>query len=620
LGKPNALPSGGSTPVAWSPYWTNAGKEWIEVGFAKPQQAAQIAVAESFNPGAITKIIAIDTRGKEHTVYQNKHPKPAPVKARVFRVYPRNANYEVKAVRVVLNTTAVPGYNHIDAIGISTSTKPVEVRVNLASLKTLEEPENLGSNINSKYAEVHPLISPDGQTLYFTRKEHPENTGPQKRDDIWFSTQDGSGHWSKAKNLGSPLNSPGHNFMNSISPDGNMALIGGTYENFNAADRLYISYRNINGWSQPKEIQIDDYYNLSEYNSFQLAVDGKTLLMSVKRKDSYGNKDIYVSFMKPDHTFSTPVNLGPDINTAGDEVTPFLAPDGVTLYFSSNGWPGYGSNDIFMSRRLDDTWQNWSEPKNLGPAINTSDWDAYYTVEASGEFAYFTSYQNSLGSADIFRIRLQESQKPEAVTLLSGRVLDATDSTPVQAKIVYNRLPDGENLGYVFSTAGTGAYQLILTRNTSYSIEAQADGYYSVLEKIDLADTKQYEQRSLDLYLYPVRKGNIIPLNNIFFEVNESTLKPESFVELDRAVQFLKTNPGVRVEVAGHTNNRCSAAYCLQLSENRAKAVAEYLIAHGVEPERVKYRGYGKDRPIDTNETEAGRQRNQRVEFRILDT
>ena len=618
LGKPNAMPVGGSSPVAWSPYWTNAGKEWIEVAYAHPIHVAQVAIAESYNPGAITKIILIDTKGKKHVVYQKKKPKSSGKISEVFRVYPKLTSFLVKGVKVELNTQDVPGYNHIDAIGISEHSDPIEVKINLGQGNYLSKPENLGSNINSKYGEVHPLISPDGKVLYFTRKEHPENMGTQKRDDIWFSRQNEDGNWGKAINIGPPLNSPGHNFINAISPDGNMALIGGTYMNYNQVDHLYLSYKQNGQWTKPEEIKIDDYYNLSDYNSFHLGSDGKTLLMSVKRNDSYGSKDLYVSFLKADNSWTAPKNLGNRVNTAGDEVTPFLAPDGKTLYFSSNGFPGFGSNDIYKTTRLDNSWQNWSEPENVGDNINTPDWDAYYTVEASGEFAYFASYENAIGEADIFRIRLQESQKPEAVTLVSGLVRDATDSSFVQAKILYNDLKSHENVGFVYSSSEDGSYQLVLAKDMIYDIEAQAEGYYSVTAQIDLTESKAFDKRLIDLWMYPIQEGNIIPLNNIFFEANESSLLETSYYELNHAVEFLKTHPGVVIEVAGHTNNLCSASYCKQLSEDRAKAVADYLISHGITSSRVHFHGYGKEQAIESNDTEQGRKKNQRVELRIL--
>ncbi len=619
LGKPNAMPVGGSSPVAWSPYWTNAGKEWIEVAFSKPMHVAQVAIAESFHPGAITKVSLIDTKAKSHVIYQNKKPASINKTSRMFHLYPKLTKYLVKGVKIELNTQEVAGYNHIDAISISENTKAIETKINTGNGKYLSRPENLGTNVNSKYGEVHPLISPDGKVLYFTRKEHPGNTGALKRDDIWFSRQNEDGSWAKAVNIGSPLNSPGHNFMNAISPDGNMALIGGTYMNYNQEDHLYLSYKQNGNWTQPTEIQIDDYYNLSDYNSFHLGSDGKTLLMSVKRKDSYGSKDMYVSFLKPDNSWTAPKNLGKTVNTAGDEVTPFLAPDGKTLYFSSNGFPGYGSNDIYKTSRLDDSWTKWSEPENLGKNINTSDWDAYYTVEASGEFAYFASYENAIGEADIFRIRLQESQKPEAVSLINGLVRNAVDSSFIQAKIVYNDLKSKKNIGFVYSSSEDGKYQLVLAKNMIYDIEAIAEGYYSVTSKIDLTESTDFDKRLVNLWMYPIRKGNIIPLNNIFFNANEASLLSSSYFELDHAVAFLKTNPSVKIEVAGHTNNLCSSSYCKQLSEARAKSVADYLISKGIASSRVHFHGYGKEQAIESNDTEQGRKKNQRVELRILE-
>lgn len=618
LGEPNALPSGGQSAVAWSPYWANRGIEWIHVGFQNPIQIKQIAIGESLNPGTVTKVFTYDTRGKEYLVYNQDKVERTNETAKILHIILPLTDYKCTSVKIELNTKWIYGYNHIDAIGISASDQPIKARINVANMDFLSQPENLGTNVNSPYGEVHPIISPDGKTLYFTRKLHPQNLGTEKRDDIWVSTQEGNG-WGLASNIGQPLNSIGHNFINAISPDGNKAFIGGTYGNHEGSDRLYTSNRMANGWSTPVEIKIDDYYNLAEYNSFHMGVDGKTMVMALKRNDSYGYKDMYVSFLKSSGSWTAPKHMGPIINTAGDEVTPFLAADGVTLYFSTNGISGYGSNDIFSTKRLDDSWTNWSKPLNLGPVINSSEWEAYYSVPASGEYAYFTSNKNSVGEGDIFRIRLEEIQKPDIVGLIKGKVFDASTLLPIAADIEYELMPTEENAGFARSSESNGLYQVVLPAGKLYKLFAKSKGYYAISETMDLTQLKQYNEINKDLYLYPIRKGEIIPMNNIFFTVNMAELMAESYSELDHVASFLMANKGIKIEIGGHTNNKCSSSYCVLLSTDRAKEVVNYLIGKGVDKNQVKYRGYGKERPIDTNETEEGRQKNQRVEFTILE-
>lgn len=618
LGKPNRMPVGGESTVAWSPYWEDEGVEWIKVGYSTPMRISQVVIAESFNPGAVTQVSLFDRGGLEHPVYSNPIPGPTGQPARMLHVKFEMTSYEVVGVKVTLNTKAVKGFNQIDAIGICPEQVPIEVKINQAKIDFVSDPHNLGPNVNSVYDEVHPLISPDGNTLYFTRKGHPGNLGSEHRDDTWYSTLNPDGTWSAAVNLGPPLNSEGHNFINAISPDGNMAMVGGTYTDHSQKDKLFFSYRTATSWTSPREIVIEDYYNLVEYNSFHLGVDGQTIVMSVKRHDSYGMKDLYVSFQRGDGTWTAPKNLGPTLNTAGDEVTPFLAADGRTLYFSTNGLPGYGSNDIFMTKRLDDTWTHWSEPLNLGPKINGQDWDAYYSVPASGDFAYFTSYSNSIGRADIFEIRLHEEVQPDVVALIHGRVLTFGTEQPIAARIDYRSASIDTVNGFVLSTPLTGEYKMIVPVNSQYTLAASAKGYYAVAKVISIPNNKSYIEYEVNLYMYPAVVGAVIPLNNIFFDTDSDVLRPESYQELNRCVAFMNANPGIFIEIGGHTNNKCSDSYCVELSKKRARAVRDYLILHGIAPEKVTAVGYGKTRPVTTNDTPEGLERNQRVEFTVL--
>lgn len=618
LGIPSVLPSFGVNSTAWSPKWPNTKEEWIHIGFEVPQKITRIGIAESNNPGSLSMIIAYDGRNNEHIVYRNPDVRKYTSKGRMLNIDIETTSFKCHSLKIILNPDKVTGYNHIDAIGVSASDEDIVASINLASMEFNSEPKRLGRNINSVYGEVHPIISPEGKNLYFTRKKHPHNRGAEDRDDIWTSSLDEDGNWSQSINMGPPLNNSGHNYINSISPDGNMILLGGTYGNHGTKDKLYITINDENGWTDPVELEIDNYYNRSSYNSFHMGVDGKTIIMSLERDDSYGNKDLYVSFLVSGNHWSEPLHLGSGINTAGDEITPFLAADGTTLYFSSNGLSGYGRNDIYISKRLDDTWENWTEPKNLGPKINTPEWDAYYTVDASGENAYFTSYKNTYGEADIFQIKLEELQKPDIVALIKGTVYDASTDAPISTSIEYTDGSTKKNAGYARSSASTGNYRIVLPVERDYDVFAQKQGYYAISENIDLKGITEYQELEMDLYLYPIRKGEVIPLNEIFFEVNSAILKPKSYNELNRVASFLKSYPSVKIEIGGHTNNKCSQAYCAKLSKNRAKAVMDYLSKNHVRLEQLGYRGYGKSNPIDTNKSEAGRKKNQRVEIKII--
>jgi len=328
--------------------------------------------------------------------------------------------------------------------------------------------------------------------------------------------------------------------------------------------------------------------------------------------------DIYVSFLNDDGTWTTPKNLGQDINTDRNEITPFLAADGVTLYFSTNGIEGYGDYDVYLSRRLDDSWEKWSKPENLGPDINTDGFDAYYKIDAAGDFAYFTSTKNSIGLGDIYRIRIPKAGKPLPVALISGKVLNAITKKPIEAQVIYETLPEGYEAGLAHSAPVTGEYKITLPAGSKYGFRAVAEGYLSINDFIDLTHHKKYKEIKRNLELVPLETGSVIRINNIFFDYNLSELKEESFPELNRIIKFLNNNPNVEIEIAGHTDNVGSSAFNIKLSEDRAKAVADYFFKNNVNQKRVKYKGYGESKPIASNDTEEGKQLNRRVEFKII--
>ncbi|MGA2295937.1 MAG: OmpA family protein [FCB group bacterium] len=483
------------------------------------------------------------------------------------------------------------------------------------------EPQNLGKAINTEYEERNPVISPDGKTLYFVRQGSPENIGEKfskTNQDIWYAEIHPNGLWSSAKNIGPPLNNSNNNAVMSVTPDGNTLLLFGTYDTTGSPSGVSVSHRIAKGWSYPEKLIIKDFVNTSNWYQFYMSNDGKTLLMAIQAPDSYGMNDIYVSFLNDDGTWTTPKNLGQDINTDRNEITPFLAADGVTLYFSTNGIEGYGDYDVYLSRRLDDSWEKWSKPENLGPDITTDGFDAYYKIDAAGDFAYFTSTKNSIGLGDIYRIRIPKAGKPLPVALISGKVLNAITKKPIEAQVIYETLPEGYEAGLAHSAPVTGEYKITLPAGSKYGFRAVAEGYLSINDFIDLTHHKKYKEIKRNLELVPLETGSVIRINNIFFDYNLSELKEESFPELNRIIKFLNNNPNVEIEIAGHTDNVGSSAFNIKLSEDRAKAVADYFFKNNVNQKRVKYKGYGESKPIASNDTEEGKQLNRRVEFKII--
>ncbi|WP_080060180.1 OmpA family protein [Spirosoma aerolatum] len=505
--------------------------------------------------------------------------------------------------------------------------------------------ENLGNQVNSEYNEINPVISPDGKTLYFARISHPNNThGTKGSQDIWFSDLDAvSGKWGPARRMGFPLNKDEYNCAYSITPDGNTMLIKGQYNNGNYETRGFsISKKTATGWSPPQKIDIPGYVGMSkgQFDCGFMSADGKTLIMAFSEKKNSKEDDIYVSFRQKDGSWTKPMDLGSEVNTKFTETTPFLAPDGATLYFSSNRDGGLGSNDIYVTKRVDKTWKHWTKPVNLGPKVNTDGYDAYYTLSASGDYAYLTTFKNTVGKGDIVRVKLTDDRptnqpsrlgsgsevagqtdatRPDPVALISGKVVDQITGKPIEARIVYQTLPDGAEVGEATSDPLTGEYKIVLPYGQKFSVRAIAKDFISESINIDLTQAKGFQEIKSDpVKMAPIKEGSVIRLNNIFFDTGKSELRPESGPELDRLVTTLNENPKMTIEVRGHTDNTGSNEINNKLSQDRADAVREYFISKGIEPDRVGSKGFGESKPVATNDTEAGRQQNRRVEFVII--
>ncbi len=628
LGKPNVLPAGGQSPNAWAPDRPQR-KEFLKLGYDNPISIRQIAIAESHNPSAIYRVLVYDEAGKEYVV-NTLNPMAVPLKGRMLNVFMELTPYKVTAVKIEFDGAAVPDYYSIDAVAISDSNYPI-----IADIPTMQLLasgiliEALDKNVNSEYKELNPLLSPDGKTLYFSRQNHPENVGGERdKEDIWYSELDSAGRWQLARNMGS-LNNAGPNFVNtiqSVTPDGKSAimLLGNKYLNNDKMLAGVSISTNVGGsWSKPTALNIVNDYNYAEKANYFLADSRKTLLMSVERDDTQGDRDLYVTFMGADSAWSEPLNLGDVVNTAGEESAPFLASDDKTLYFSSNGFSGYGGVDIYVTRRLDDTWTKWSEPENLGPEINSPLEDVFFNIPASSDFAYYSRGVSDTNT-DIFRVKLPIVKAPETWVTVKGKVIDQATGKPVNAKIIYERLPDGKGAGISQTNPETGEYEIRLPTGHLYGLRAEADGKLSESQNIDLRDVKPDQTiETKDFNLAPIEVATIAPnvtivLNNIFFDFDKSILNPESGPELDRIAEMLKEKSTMEIEITGHTDNVGTDAYNMSLSERRAKTVVAYLIRKGVAKDRLEVQFFGESKPIETNETKEGREKNRRVEFKIL--
>jgi outer membrane protein OmpA-like peptidoglycan-associated protein len=478
------------------------------------------------------------------------------------------------------------------------------------------EKEHLGTNINSSYPEVKPIITPDGKTLYFSRQNSPDNVkGKKDYQDIYYSHFKNN-QWTHAENIGRPLNDQYANGINSVSSDGHTVLVFNGHTNSDNEPGAEISRKTKAGWSIPKRVRIADFYNYNEFEDYQMTGNNKFLIMAIERDDSKGDQDLYVSFQKPNDSWSTPLNLGSNINTASAEFSPFLASDGKTLYFASEGHDSMGASDIFYTKRLDDTWQSWSKPVNLGNSINTPGLDAYFTIDAAGDYAYFVSMKN--GQRDIFRIKLHHAFKPDPVMMLYGFVYDTKTKEPIESNIIFELLTTGQEEGTAHSNPLTGKFNIILHSGNTYSYRAQAAGYMPVEESIDLDEIHKYTELEQDLFLVPIEVGQVVKLNNVFFNRGKFDLLGNSHHTLNRLVQFLNDNPTIVIELGGHTDNTGMSDLNVKLSLNRVESVKSYLIAQGISISRMTAKGYGSLKPLVENSNESNRKMNRRVEFKII--
>jgi OmpA-OmpF porin, OOP family len=516
----------------------------------------------------------------------------------------------------------------VNAQGDEVAEKLVVQKENVIKESTIIKVENLGHNINSDLAELRPTISADGNLLFFICENHPYNTkynSIRNSQDIWYSERDSSGNWSEAIHMDHPLNSYFYNAVFWISPDNNRILIRNAFVDGDyAGNGVSMSYRLKNGrWSKPQALLIKNYqkYDRGRQYGATMAHDGKTLLLYMAPQQGSYDNDIFVCFQEKDGTWTEPKSLGKKINLPKyNEMTPYLAADGVTLYFSSNRPGGIGDNDIWMSKRLDSSWQKWSDPVNLGTPINTEDWDAFFTMDAGGEYAYMSSALNGFGESDIVKIKLLEKEKPDPVVLVSGNVYNKKTQKPLSASLLYETLPDGEEAGNGISSPEDGSFKMVLPYDKNYVIRATADKFFAQSENLNLDSLIKagYKEIHKDLYLVPIEVGQVVRLNNVFFDFDKWDLRGESFLELNRVVKLLDENPSIVIEMSAHTDSYGSDEYNIKLSGNRARSVMEYILSKGIDTSRISSKGYGETKPVAPNDTPENRQLNRRVEFTIV--
>ncbi|HEX3009321.1 MAG TPA: OmpA family protein, partial [Bacteroidales bacterium] len=481
-------------------------------------------------------------------------------------------------------------------------------------------PINMGSAINNEYDQYWPSISVDERTFVFTlllpKNPNDEKIFGNRQEDFYVSTL-GSNGWEQSKNAGAPLNTFDNEGAQTLSADGKEMY-------FTACNRrdglglcdIYYSYWNGKTWAIPLNIGAPVNSRFKETQP-SLSPDGRTLYFASNRPEGKGGLDLWQSTLQEDGSWSEPVNLGDSINTPGEEQSPFIHPDNVSLYFSSTGLPGLGRFDLFLSRKKQDG--TWSTPKNLGYPLNTSSSEEGLIVNAKGNTAFYSSTrEGGFGGRDIYQFELYKEAQPIPVSYMKGTVFDADTRNPLQAKFELIDLKSANTVMQSFSNPSDGTFLISIPSGTDYALNVNHPGYLFYSENFNLTFSDKMEPYLIDVPLSPIKPGVKSILKNIFFDTDQYSLKPESKVELERLLKLLKDNPTLKVEISGHTDNAGSPEYNKTLSENRAKAVVTYLTENGITKERLTAKGYGELKPVTGNDTEEGRAQNRRTEFMII--
>lgn len=469
-------------------------------------------------------------------------------------------------------------------------------------------PQNLGDNVNSVYSEYYPSFTIDDSLLVFTRR------GNGIREDFIESGISKDGFKKSALIQGSLNEQPSKGGIN-ISQDGEWLVFAGNFGNQGFGDfDIYISYNTPAGWSDP--INLGPNINTDFWESSpSLSPDKNTLYFSSNRPGGFGGKDLYVSHRKTNGSWSKAENMGPSVNTAGDELAPFIHADNQTLYYTSNGLPGYGGTDIYVMHKNETG--DWGKPENLGYPINTIENEGSLFVASDGVTAYYASDRaDSRGGLDLYKFILPKNNRPIKTLYVQGNVYDSISKKNIPCAVELSDDSTQQLLTRV-QTDETGFYFITLPVGKNYTFTVNRKGYLFYSDTFDLKNEDAFTTVVKNIALQPVALHATVILKNIRFETNSFRLLPVSLIELEKLLQMMQENTGIKVEVSGFTDNVGNVKDNQVLSEKRAKAVVDYLVEKGISPTRLTWKGNGEANPISQNDTEEGRAQNRRTEFTI---
>ncbi|HEX3023992.1 MAG TPA: OmpA family protein, partial [Chitinophagaceae bacterium] len=469
-------------------------------------------------------------------------------------------------------------------------------------------PVNMGDSINSKKSEYYPTVTIDDSLLVFTKR------GEGIREDFMQSSFK-NGVFSKAKLIEGDINNEPSKGAITVSSDGDWMIFAGNFRRGYGDFDLYISYATPQGWSEPENLgpNINSGYWDS---SPSLSPDNRVLYFSSNRPGGFGGKDLYMSVRMANGKWGPATNMGPDINSKGDDMAPYIHADNQTLYFTSDGLPGYGGTDLFICRK--DIAGNWSKPENLGYPINTIENEGSICVSSNGLTAYYASDRaDSRGGLDLYTFTLRDDIRPYKTLYVRGKVFDAKTNKGLPCAVELIENSNNKALMHV-QTDELGKYFVPLPSGKDYTFTVNRKGYLFYTELYELSKKQSDSTYQKDIALQPVELNTTFVFKNIQFQTNSYQLLPVSLIELDKLLQVLNDNPTLKIRINGHTDNTGNEKDNLLLSTNRAKAVVDYLVSKNIDAARLSYKGYGSSKPIAANTSEEGKLKNRRTEFEVV--
>lgn len=500
-------------------------------------------------------------------------------------------------------------------------------------------PINVGAGINTADPEYFPTITVDGKTILFTRRIDDDRVlGPMKEQEDFYVSELSNRIWGKAipmpmnvntiNNEGAPtIGADGRSLVFVACPDGSGENYGEVRTGKGSCDLFYTKKLGTK-WMNP--INLPGNVNSSHWETQpSLSADGKTLyfIRGLRGRNDTNNSDIYMSKLLSNGTWSTPERLSDVINTPFHEESVLIHPDGKTLYFASRGHTGMGGSDLFVSRM--DAKGNWGTPENLGYPINTMYDENSLMVTADGEIAFFASdRKGGFGDLDIYYFEMPEEFRPTKTLYFEGMVYDVTTRNPVPGKLQLIDIKTGTEVIVSEADKLTGEFMVSLPVNREYALNVTYPGYTFFSQNFNMTNPEGLEAIHMDVPMVPISNSTPTLLANVFFDLGKSTLRPESFVELNKLFDFLVNNPNLVIEIGGHTDTRGDDKENLKLSNDRAKAVYDYVISKGIVAKRISFKGYGETKPVIVDseisklateqEREAAHQSNRRTEYKII--